>query len=469
MDQIGKSDCNDYQRSKTQAVSISDVYNTKRDSDREQSSRLSENQSAESQVLTSEGGDGGLSLGGQVNIACNKSASNDSDYTNSAKPPDFDTRRGSRDIATASEPRSAVTNKPPFKFAGIVISMLGSLCFCTSVLCIKMLPENSPHGLREKLRAIFVRGTILMICCGISLCIQRGSIKVPRDEIWINVARALLGCFGVIGAYLALCFISLGDRAAIVFSSPIWTSLLSHFILGEPFSWILLFTLPCSIIGIIMIAHPALILDLFIPSNLATTPMLAEASPTNYTDSALEIALGDIDDVIPSNLADDIDGAGTKRWIGVCMALTTSLSISCVYIVLKYRKTTKIQTTTFWLGFAICVEGFIASCIVGFGDFPSLKEVGLLLVNGFLSWIGQTCMQWGLLYEKASILSVVRTSEVAISFILSALFLDDKISWTSVLGATIIVSVVILLIINNWLSNKPDGQEVTSKALERKQ
>lgn len=422
------------------------------------------------------------SLEGFVSRACDTPASSGSDDNNCAKLPDFNicfNRTGSSRShkfpapakpTPSAEPNRPQGNKPPFKFAGIIVSMIGSLCFCTSALTIKLFPENSPYGLQEKLRAVFVRGMILMICCGASLYMEGSTIKVPRDEIWVNVARSLLGCCGTIGGYLALCYISLGDGAALIFSSPVWTSLLSHFLLGEPLSWILLVALPFSLVGIILIAHPALILDLFVTSDLAEAPMFAELNSTLFNDDALELSFGEIDDVVPSNLADG--STSDNRWIGVCIALATSLCVSGVYIILKFRRTTKIQTTTFWLGFVTSIEGFIALCIVGFGDIPSLEEAGLLFVNGFFSWIGQTCLQWGLFYENASILSVVRTSEVAMSFTLSALLLDDEIYWTSVLGATIIALVVVLMILNNWLSNKPeqltqgDNEEIDEKEVK---
>lgn len=101
----------------------------------------------------------------------------------------------------------------------------------------------------------------------------------------------------------------------------------------------------------------------------------------------------------------------------------------------------------------------------GFGEFPSPKESLLLFINGFFAWLGQTCMQWGLFYENASILSVVRTSDVAISFALSAMFLEEDIYWTSILGAAIIAIVVVLMMLNNWFKSKPrdDGNDEKEK------
>lgn len=352
-------------------------------------------------------------------------------------------------------------DKPPFKFAGIVVSILGSFCFSISSLCIKLFPQNSPYGLQEKMRAVFVRGLLFMVLCGGSLYYQKSSIRVQRDEIWVNALRSVFGCVGIIGGYVSLCYISLGDSSALVFSSPVWTSLLGHFILGEPLHWILVLALPASLVGIILIAHPAVILNLFItpkPDDRSVIAHLNSVSTDNATD---HIDLNH--NVLLLHLPEDDADANRRRWIGISIALATSLCVSGVYIVLKFRRTTKIQTTTFWLGASSCIAGLMAMLFTGFGEFPSTRESLLLFINGFFAWLGQTCMQWGLFYENASILSVVRTSDVAISFALSAMFLEEDIYWTSVLGAAIIAIVVVLMMLNNWFKSKPRDHDDSEK------
>lgn len=355
-------------------------------------------------------------------------------------------------------------DRPPFKFAGIVVSILGSFCFSISSLCIKLFPQNSPYGLQEKMRAVFVRGLLFMVLCGGSLVYQKSSIKVQRDEIWVNALRSVFGCIGIIGGYVSLCYISLGDSSALVFSSPVWTSLLGHFILGEPLHWILVLALPASLVGIILIAHPAVILNLFVEPKVVDKPALSNLNSALSSDNATDHIYANHNALLLHSSEDDED-ANRRRWIGISIALATSLCVSGVYIVLKFRRTTKIQTTTFWLGASSCVAGYIAMIFTGFGEFPSTRESLLLFVNGFFAWLGQTCMQWGLFYENASILSVVRTSDVAISFALSAMFLEEDIYWTSILGAAIIAVVVVLMMLNNWFKSKPpiyddkDGSE----------
>jgi len=346
----------------------------------------------------------------------------------------------------------------PFLFAGIVASIVGSLFFSTSVLCVKLLPDAD--SLHEKAKIIFTRGVLFMTFCGLSTLCQRGSLKVARDELWVNVLRALFGTLGIFGAYCSLNYISLGDSTALIFSSPIWTSILSYFILGEPLQWIQLLALPLCLLGIILIAHPDLIIsvDYFSPAVIAsaTTPAAAAARAAvrigselgNLTSTNLSIT-SDLD-VPLSTTGDSYDFE--HRWPGIAIALATSFCVSCTYIVLKYRKSTPIQTTTFWLGVATLIFSVIVMCFIGFAEIPTtIYEWTLLFANGVLSWLGQSSLQWAFAHEEAGVLSIVRTLDIAITFMLSALFLDEEILWTSIVGAAIIALVVVSIMLNNWI------------------
>lgn len=403
--------------------------------------------------------------------------------------------RGSPDAKTSTTPRSSLSSnasntttgqqqpfkpikrKGPFPFAGIVASIVGSLCFSTSVLMIKLYPDDTT-GLAEKNKLLFVRGTVLTLLCGITILLQRSKFTIPRDEILVNFLRALFGFIGVFGAYVALKYISMGDSTALVFSSPVWTSLLSHFILGEPLHWIILLALPVSMFGILLIAHPSLIVNIehasgdaerqptiqLLLANQSHLPPGAESlmnstlSLVDYANSTLANNNNSTSVLNPINF--DIDSATMAsepydlehRWPGIVIALFTSLMVSCVYIVLKFRKTTPIQTTTFWLGVFTMSTCGIVMIFTGFGRIPaSPYEWFLMSGNGATSWMGQCLIQWALMHEDASILSVVRTMDVAITFVLSALFLEEEILWTSIVGATIISLVVVSIVLDNWI------------------
>lgn len=360
-------------------------------------------------------------------------------------------------------------DEPPFMFAGILASMGGSVCFSFSYLFIKLLPEDS-GGFEEKAKALFFRGLFMTILCSISIVSSRSTFLVPRDEIWVNAARALFGTLGAFGSYCALKYISIGDSTAIVFSSPIWTSILSHFILKENLQLIQVLALPISIFGIILIAHPGLIIDVeylsFLTNNNSNnnnslSQPIASVSSANLSlhEHHKHLVTAPVEEVSYTNSIEE-------RWPGIVIAILVSFVVSGTYIVLKYRKKTRIQTTTFWLSITVTLSMFLYMCIFGFGQMPrGWTEWALLIGNGVASWLGQSAIQWAFLHETASVLSIMRTMDVACTFALSALFLDDDIYWTSILGSSVISLVVVSIVLSNWLQKVSCAKSVCKKKI----
>ena len=364
------------------------------------------------------------------------------------------------------------TEKGPFPFAGILASILGSVFFSFSILFVKFLPDYD--DLSERSKIVLCRGILLMFFCSITIVYEKSYFILKREEIAINVLRALLGLAGTYGAYLSIMYISMGDATALMFSSPVWTSLLSYFILKEPLDWILLIALPASLLGIVLIAHPALIIPGIHQVNEMAMITVCDASafsPTkdsigigNQTISILNNSTATVSEQhLLSHCHEELDLSAIsegsydfeQRWPGVVIALITSLLVSCVYIVLKFNKGTPINTSTFYLGLISAAGSFCVMCAVGFGRWPSSgSEWFLLFLVGSCSWVGQNLLQWALRYESASVLAVVRTLDVAMQFALSALFLNDQILVTSIVGALIIALVVVSIVLNNYIKQR---------------
>lgn len=377
--------------------------------------------------------------------------------------------------------------KPPFPFAGILAALGSSVLFSFSFLLIKLLPDpSSGLGMQEKIKAVFIRGGFIASFCGIAIMMGRSTILVKRNELWVIVARCILGSSAVMCSFSALEFISLGDATALLFCAPIWTNLLSNLILKEPFHWILLVSLPASIFGIILIAHPTLIVSREhlaissldhhrvtavdinsgdLPDSGLTTTLMsivnqAAAATNDVASSELDISAGIAVTTAEESTLEHLD----ERWPGIVIALVGSILVACSFIVFKFRKETPIQTTTFWFGIGQMTLSLIFMSIFGFVQLPSSGYEWLLLLgNAFLSWLGQCMMQWSFEHEEVGILSIVRTNDVAMCFILSAIFLDEEIYWTSIVGSTIVGLVVAVIIVRNWFKScckktNPDPQ-----------
>lgn len=84
----------------------------------------------------------------------------------------------------------------------------------------------------------------------------------------------------------------MGNSTTLVFSSPIWTSLLSLFILNEPLQRIQLLALSASLLGILFIACPGLLVQVRQePQPLPMPEHLLEASELNGVGGATWLGL----------------------------------------------------------------------------------------------------------------------------------------------------------------------------------
>lgn len=329
--------------------------------------------------------------------------------------------------ASASDEEQAIELKAPnvptcplepFKFAGYLATLLASILNSLSFFCVKLLPVAST--VQEKAKASMIRGVSITFFCSLTILCQGHTFKVPRNELWLNLGQSLLGAIEMLLAYVALIYISTGECTALIYLSPVWTCLLSFLLLRERLQWGLLLALPLSLLGIVLLAQPSLLVD------------SSRAAGDNTT------------------RLDDVDFR--RRWPGTLAALAVSLLFSLITIIFKFRKLTPIVTCNFYLGLAIILVTSGVQLAIGFGSLPTSPiEWSVHFSIGLITYCTQCLFQWCLQFVPASTYSVVRTLDIANSFILSALFLSDRILWTSVAGASLIVFVVFVLVLNNKL------------------
>ena len=360
--------------------------------------------------------------------------------------------------------------REPFKFAGYLGTIFSSVLCSFSVLCLKLLPVED--SIQEKAKACMIRGLFLVFFCAITIAYQGHSFLVAKGEYMINFARAVLGAVNIIMIYVAIKFITMGECSALVYSSPVWTCILGSLILKEPLPVSLLLALPTSIIGIILLAHPDLLVDtrsevvpsleLHLNHSLVTSANDALARTINETIMPLNMVGSgggggggndELLDEIPSEIvSEETQMYFQHRLPGIILALVGSVILSVVIIILKFRKRTSIATCSFYLGVAMVAVSIIVQVTLGFGAMPTTRlEWSLHVCIGVFSYLTQCMFQWSLQYVPAGSYSVVRSLDIVLGFILGAIFLNDNILWTSVVGSLLIVIVVAILMLNEYI------------------
>lgn len=368
------------------------------------------------------------------------------------------------DNETSQEASGQESSKPLFPFAGIFAQLLASVLFSFSVLCIKLLPQVD-GGLVDKTRAMCFRGLFLACLSGFSMLCKGQKFLLERNEIWIVSCRCSFAFLGIYGSYLSLEYINLGDSTAIVYS-PIWTSILGCLLLKEPFKVIQVFAIPASLVGIILIGHPSLITDQFSSSSSAQSNAEVQVIPVVDSMDWPEETSAPIE-----YLTHQYDFE--HRWPGLVLALASSLAVAFTYITFRVNSSTPIQTTTFWLGVSTAGATIAVMTVFGFGQvglWPREPIWYLIMFgNSFFTWIGQAFLQYALRYEAASLLSVVRTFDVLMTFTLGAFILDEKVPTTSLFGASLIGLVVVSIVSNDFLANYLKQRRLQKKQVAEEQ
>jgi drug/metabolite transporter (DMT)-like permease len=97
--------------------------------------------------------------------------------------------------------------------------------------------------------------------------------------------------------------------------------------------------------------------------------------------------------------------------------------------------------------------GFMAENVY----MPHQHDVILWLVaNGICGVLGQFCLTIALKVEEAGLVSLARTADIVMAFLFQVIWLpDERVHWTSILGAVIICSAVCLSALKKWLSQRP--------------
>uniref|UniRef100_A0A6G1S6P6 Solute carrier family 35 member G1 n=1 Tax=Aceria tosichella TaxID=561515 RepID=A0A6G1S6P6_9ACAR len=363
--------------------------------------------------------------------------------------------------------------KEPFRFAGYLGTMSASLLASLGVLCLKLLPVES--SLQEAAKACMIRGIIMTRFCSITIIQQGHSFLMPKGEYFVNISRSILGATNTFLVFVAVQFISMGEVSALKYSSPVWTCLLGFMILREPVPISLLFGIPLSLIGIILLAYPGLIVNLGQSSSAIVAVGLEEVNSTlsssllqqqqqNSSSSTL-VMMVNITQIAESNSYGDLglDELGTvedyvmemkpaNRWPGIIAALGSSLCIASSIIVLKFRKKTPIATNSFYMGVATAIVAFCIQLVIGFGALPVTALEWILHVGvGFFAFSCQCMLQWSLQYTPAGSYSVIRSLDIVIGFVLGAMILNDVVLWTSIAGSILIMIVVSMLILNDYI------------------
>lgn len=174
----------------------------------------------------------------------------------------------------------------------------------------------------------------------ITLRMQKAAFFGIKDERWALLSRCLNGFIALSCAYLAFRKIPLGDASSIVFSSPIFVTVIACFLLKEPCGLFECFTLFLGIAGIVLICRPSFLFD-------AT-----------------------LDSIDPD-----------QRLLGTMLALVGSVCAGLVFITMRKLRKTPSSVSIFHFSCFSTVAGAIVLILTDTFTVPTSLRTWLLLIG----------------------------------------------------------------------------------------
>ncbi|KXJ17776.1 solute carrier family 35 member G1 [Exaiptasia diaphana] len=300
---------------------------------------------------------------------------------------------------------------------GPLLAALSCFFFAISSLFVKLLGEIPPQ------EVVFFRCLVQFVFLLPPLIYARVPIFGDVHHLPCLFIRALAGTFALCCQFYAFQHMPLADATVIVFSSPIFTGILAYFILGE--SWGLFNFLGTTLcfIGIILIARPTFMFP-------------REVDPSFNGDWQ----------------------QATASLVALTGAILTSIAL------ISLRKLAAISYLVPVLYVAMAGVILTAAGVLVTGSFQSVlcgsSHQWLLLIIGLCGIAGQSLLTKSLQLEQAGIIALVRTLDIVFAFVLQLVFLDYQASVYSLIGAALIITCNVLVILNKWMSvSKPNGEQ----------
>ncbi|KAG1865003.1 hypothetical protein DFJ58DRAFT_724557 [Suillus subalutaceus] len=159
--------------------------------------------------------------------------------------------------------------------AGMLYIISSEFFFASMNLSVKLLNSLEPPV--HAFEVIVVRMGITLTCCVIYMIVTGVPNPVigPKGVRTLLVIRGISGFLGLCGLYLSLQYLSVADATVLTFLTPLTTAVAGCLLLREGYSVTQAVAGVCSLLGVVLIARPPFLFNSMpaaIPDSLETTP-----------------------------------------------------------------------------------------------------------------------------------------------------------------------------------------------------
>ncbi|XP_076615282.1 solute carrier family 35 member G1 isoform X2 [Chaetodon auriga] len=254
------------------------------------------------------------------------------------------------------------------------------------------------------------------------LCSSRTGFLGPRDKRIYLVLRGFIGSNAMILLFYAVQQMPLADATVIMFSNPVFTSLLAWIFLKERCTiWDCVFTV-FTLTGVILIARPPFIFG---------------------------------------KRLHGIEGDYTNHIKGTIAAFAGAIGAACTFVVLrKIGKSVHYYLSVWYYAVIGFMECIITVSVLGEWKIPFCgRDRWLLMLIAVLGIGGQIFLTKALQIEKAGPVALMRTVDVVLAFIFQFIFFNRAPTWWSLGGAVCVVASTSGVALRKWYSSSRKSSE----------
>ncbi|XP_037837010.1 solute carrier family 35 member G1 isoform X2 [Kryptolebias marmoratus] len=291
---------------------------------------------------------------------------------------------------------------------GLFYALLATVLFSIIALLVKSIQEV--HAIEiSALRCFFQILFILPM-----LIYHKTGFLGPRDKRVFLVLRGFIGSNAMILLYYSVQHMPLADATVIMFSNPVFTSLLAWIFLKEKCTiWDCVFTL-FTITGVILIARPSFLFG----EHLSGTK-------------------------------------GTDHIKGAVAGVAGAIAAAFTFVVLrKMGKSVHYYLSVWYYAVVGLIESVIVVTILGEWKMPNCgRDRWMLILITVLGIVGQSFLIKALQTEKAGPVALMRTVDVVLSFFFQFIFFNITPTWWSLAGALCVVASTCGVAVRKWYSS----------------
>jgi drug/metabolite transporter (DMT)-like permease len=290
---------------------------------------------------------------------------------------------------------------------GLAWVALSAFFFASSSLFASVLEG---YGI-PSFQVIFGR-SIIQWCLAVAFSLRKGIDPFgPRELRPLLLLRGGMGACALSCFYFSLQVLPLGQGSVLFFTSPIYTGILGHLVLGEQYGGCELALSFMCVLGVFLVAK-------------GTTEEATNESTKE------------------------------ERVFGVCVALLGAVFASSIYLLIRYigKRADALVLTQYWATTAIILSSVaftfqppVWPTVISLG-----KLLGMVLALGCTAFVAQLTFNTGVQLAAAGPSSMMRNLDVVFAFFFQVVFLHETPSTLSCAGSTVILSSIVATSYRKW-------------------